>query len=373
MHAVVKLHNFPLYVDMEIYEEKHSQYYLNCTNLTESQLNHMNLSRGLTAAVCVIILAIILVVLCTSKAYSSIMQRLYLYLILATIFRELCLTATLEHQYYYEHQDQVCVALGFVTHYASIVVILSALGVILFTMVSICATMKCQHLGFSLRRRLLLEIVYVILIIALPLLTTLAPLITGNYGLALAWCWIRVINRECEEVALEEQLILGYGGYEVVSVAGILSIIVLAITYCKMAADYPRVKKLLLQSLTLTSFVLLFLLFTNTAFAIRIYSGITGWTYHYEMWLFHGVIIPLCQLIIPVGFLGSFYFRHFYVKCCKKHARRHQYRKVEDQRKTFHTSSNSLIPSSTFFHVPYTDGFTSVRGTDLEQGGEPSV
>ena len=348
-------------------EESRSQFYLNCTNLTASHLENMNLSRGLTAAVCVVILLLMLVVLCVSKAYVSVIQRLFLYLILATIWREVCLTATLEHQFLYEHQDTVCSVLGFITHWSGLIVILSALGVIIYTMVLICKTMKQSSSSPSRRQRVLLEILYVILIITLPLSFILASATRGNYGLATAWCFIRAINKECEKVGIVEQLVLAYGGYELVSIAGIVSIIVLAIMYCRMSADIPGVKKLLIRSLILTSFVLLYLLFTNTALAIRVYSGVSGWPYKYGMWLYFGVIIPLCQLIIPVGFLGSFYFNHFYLKCCKKHARRHQYNRLENQRKTFPASKNSTTPSSTFFHVPYTNAFTSVRAITNQQ------
>ena len=348
---------------------QHSQYYLNCTNLTESQLNHMNLSRGLTAAVCVMILVTMLLALCISKAFITIVQRLFLYLILATIFRELCLTATLEHQFYYKHQDEVCTALGFVTHWSSTIVIFSALGVILYIMLLICVSMKCNHLStttLSRRTRILLEALYLLSVILLPLTIIWIPLKNGNYGLAVAWCWIRAINQDCDDVGLIEQLVLGFGGYEIVSIVGVLAILVLAITYRKTSTNFPRVKRLLLQSFTLTSSMLLYLVFTNTGLAIRLYSGITGYEYHYGMWLYHGIIIPLCQLIIPFGFLGSFYYRHFQKRCCKKHVQRSNYNRIDDQVKTFPASSRISAPSSTFFNISYTNAFTTVRGTCYE-------
>lgn len=342
---------------MENLEER-SQYY-NCTNLTISQLNHMNLSRGLAAAVCVIILLLMLLFLCIGKAYTSPIQRLFLYLILATIFRELCLTATLEHQFSYQHQDQVCSALGFVTHWSSTIVILSALGVIIYTMILIWLSIKIYQPTLSKCTRVALEVAYLFIIIVLPLTVIWVPFINGNYGLAVAWCWIRSMHPNCKEVDLKEQLMLGYGGYEIVSVAGVLATLGLTITYCRVS-NFPHVKKLLRQSLCLMLFVLLYLFFTNTGLAIRIYSGVTGWTYHYGMYLYHGMIIPLCQLIIPVGFLGSFYFGYFYRICCKKCTRRGQYEEIG---KADPVPVHPSIPSSTFFIVPYTDGFTAINET----------
>ena len=80
---------------------------------------------------------------------------------------------------------------------------------------------------------------------------------------------------------------------------------------------------------TLTSSMLLCLVFTNIGLAIWIYSGVTGYEFHYGTWLYHGISVHLCQLIIPFGFLGSFYYRHFQNRCCKKHVQRRNYNRID--------------------------------------------
>lgn len=353
-----------------------SQYYLNCSNLTYSQLNNMNLSRGVTAVVCVIILTTMLVVLCISKAYRSIIQRLFLYLILASILDEICNAATLEHQFYYPYQSEVCAAVGFATHWCSTIVVECAVGVIAYTVLLICLSVKCNHVSNrtpSTRWKILLESMYLLIIIFLPLSVIWVPLMNGNYGLAVAWCWIRTVHENCEKVLYEEQLVMGYGGYEIVSIAGIIAFLGLTISYCKISTSYVQVKKLLLQSLMLTSFVLLYLVFANTGLTIRIYSIVTGWTQHYPMWIYHGVIIPLCQLIIPFGFLGSFYFKHIQNECCMKLIRRNQYQRVKAVNATCPVSDRTSMPSNTFFDVPYTNEFTSVRRTQAAQASHTEV
>lgn len=338
-----------------------SQFYLNCTNLTQAQLTNMNLSRGSTAAFCVVIMTTMLVILCLSKAYSSIIQRLFLYLIVATIVRELCLVATLEHQTHYLNQNKVCTGLGFVTHWSSTTVVFCAVGVILYTILLVCVSMKCSSISnrLSSRTKLLIESFYVLLVIFLPLVIIVVPLVHGNYGLAVAWCWIRAIDEDCKDVGLYDQLVLGYGVYEVVGIVGIAAMIGITITYCRISSEFTHIKKLLLQSLVLTSFVLLYILVISTALAIRIYSDVTEWTQHYFMWVIHGLIIPLCHLIIPFGFLGSFYFGFFRNKC----GRKRKYSQLRVTNATYPVSGRNTEPSSTFFHVPYTDAFTNINET----------
>lgn len=300
-----------------------SQYYLKCTNLTISQLNGMNLSRGITAVFCVVILSIMLVVLCISKAYANTILRLLLYLIVATLINELCLIGTLEHQFYYAYQPQICAAVGFMTHWSSIVTILCAFGVILYAVLLVCTflSVKCNNFStiiLSTRQKRLLEVMYLLSVTFLPLTVIWVALVYEYYGLAVAWCWIRAINEDCKTVGLKEQLILGYGACEAVGIVGIISMIGLTVTYCKLSSSFVQVKKLLLQSLSLTFCVLLYTLVTNSALVIRIYSGVTKWTQHYSMWIYHGVMFPLCQMIIPVGFMGSFYFKNIRNLACFK-------------------------------------------------------
>lgn len=349
--------------------EEDSQYYLNCTNLTYTQLNNMNLSRGVVAVFCVLLLVAMLTVLCAIKAYKSVVQRLFLYLIVITIVDEMCNVAVMEHRFHYPHQDVVCAAVGFATHWCSSVVVECAVGVIAYTVLLICVSFRRNGLPtttLSRKARVFLEVLYLIVIILLPLTVIWIPFLNGNYGLAVAWCWIRTVHENCEKVAELEQLIMGYGGFEIVSIAGIVAFFGLSITYCRIStARFAQVRRLVLQSLTLTSFVLLYLVSANTGLAIRIYSVVTKWKQHYPMWIYHGVIIPICQLIIPFGFLGSFYFQHLRHHCCVKQMRR-GYLRLEGANKTCPESTRVSMPSQTFFDVPYTDGFTSVTRTQVD-------
>jgi len=346
------------------------QYNLNCTNFTIKQLDSINLSREITAGTCIILLFLILFILCYSKAYTSTIERLFLYLIVADIVREILLTASLEHLFYYPEQDEVCTALGFLTHWSSTIAVLCALGVILYAVLKVCVTVKYTHSQRSVltsRCKVLLERSYLMFVIFFPLVYLWVPLMTGNYGLAVAWCWIRAINGDCENVGLIEQIVVGYLPYELVGIIVLTAAIAMIYTYRKMSADLQYAKKLIKQSLILTFFLLSYVFVISTALAIRIYSGITGWTQHYAMWIINGVIVPLAQLIVLFGFLGSFYYKHFQRKCCGTHIRRSKYNKLDSkEHKTFPASNRLSASINTFFVVPYTDQFTVIQGADID-------
>lgn len=79
--------------------------------------------------VCVAIVALILLfLLCYNlKAYSTTFWRLYLYVVIATVFSELNQVLGIEHQFQYEREAPVCFWLGFITHWTSVMVFIYAL------------------------------------------------------------------------------------------------------------------------------------------------------------------------------------------------------------------------------------------------------
>ena len=75
-----------------------SRFNMNCTNFTEDDWTSLNLVRSIAATLgAVIILAILLFLICY-KAYSSLFQRLYLYLIIVTLLNEMTGIVSIDHQ-----------------------------------------------------------------------------------------------------------------------------------------------------------------------------------------------------------------------------------------------------------------------------------
>ena len=93
-----------------------SLYYLNCTNLTIQRFQDMNIVRGTTALICMAVSVMMLVVLCLSKAYTSFVQRMLLYLVIATVLAEICHASNMQNLIEFSNKETVCTVLGLVTN-----------------------------------------------------------------------------------------------------------------------------------------------------------------------------------------------------------------------------------------------------------------
>ena len=340
-----------------------------CRKFNGTQLLSLIIIRGSTAVFCVVVIVSMLVVLCIIKAYKSFIQRLFLYLLIATVLLLLCHVCTFERLLFDDnvHADlkkKICFAMGFITNWMDNTVHLIHLSLIISTLTLAFLSMKSMNLTITTRQKVFLEGLYLILIITLPITFMWIPLLNRSYGITVAWCWIKVYDDDdvnCNSTIKNTiyQLVFGYGLSEITGIAGICALTVISIAYYRVAASFTHAKKLLFQSLKLTLFVLLFILSINTGFVIRIYSVIDkNWTQSYGLWLLYGAMITLWHLIIPCGFMGSFYFSHIKNICWKKYKRRIQYERLDD-RNTVPASERVTAPSNTFFSVPFTNEFNT--------------
>ena len=117
-------------LDQSYYENK-SQFNLNCTNFTIEDLKFFNRLRNITALICAAITLAILLFLICHKAYSSLFQRLYFYLVVGTLLAETAVGLNIEHQWHYEHQATMCVWLGFFTQWTTILVFILSYEIVL--------------------------------------------------------------------------------------------------------------------------------------------------------------------------------------------------------------------------------------------------
>jgi len=86
---------------------------MNCTNFTDYDWKSLNLARGIAAMIGTVIIFAILLFLVYNKLYSSLFQRLYLYLIIATLLSDISRVFSIEHLWHYEGQEKVCEGVGF--------------------------------------------------------------------------------------------------------------------------------------------------------------------------------------------------------------------------------------------------------------------
>ena len=173
----------------------------NCTNFTIPQLLSLNLSISITGGLCFLLSSSIILLLLFNKAYSSLLQRLFLYLMVATALRQLSLFSLIEHYFYYAGQNEV----AYFNHWMVAMTLFFTIGMLLylFCMVSCLAkgnTLTVPVVLQSRYRRIILECLYVILIVIASFTYASEPYFRGTYGLAGAWCWITSLtDQTCQK------------------------------------------------------------------------------------------------------------------------------------------------------------------------------
>ena len=343
-----------------------SQFNLNCTSFTEDQLKSLNLTRSITAVVGALLLLSISVLLICHGAFSSRFQRLYFYLLIVTFLVELSISLSIEHQFQYNGQDNVCVFLGFATEWLSVTQMFYTFEIIIYLFFLVIFAIQKNRFQVSEAYQRLIEALLTILPVVLAFVFSWEPYMSGNrYGLAGPFCWIRSENENCHHVGTRDQMIY-YGLYEILGFTGIIAHIVFAIVYCRLASSLKEARYLLQRTLIVMMFQFAYTITITFQLGVRLYTGLSKLQSPYALWLTFSAISPIRQLLFPIGCIICFYslktillecFRKMQRCCCKR--QRGIYIEVDNpnfmERATIPQSTRISQPSSTFFIVPHPD------------------
>ena len=222
-----------------------------------------------------------------------------------------------------------------------------------------------------------MELAYLLLSPLLTLVYSAMPLIMHNYGLAGPWCWIRALDENCEMLVsgFLNQMFNGYVLFLANGVIGIILTISVAVVYCRLSLTVRESRLLLKRTLFVMMFFFAFSLIQAFGLSNRIVTA--NLTHHdnFGIWLIIGLLYPLSLLLFPLSFLFSFYPVSKLLRAtpCIKSGRKNRSSErrnkvhfqsrqtnVTRNRPTFQDSSRVSLPSETFFHVPYTNGFTHI-------------
>ena len=361
----------------------------NCTSFTATQLLSLNLSISITGGLCFLISSSIILLLFFNKAYFSLLQRLFLYLMVATALRHLSLFSLIEHYFYYAGQKAVCILVAYFNHWMVAMTLFFTIGMLLylFYMVSRLAkgnTLTIPTILQSKYRRISLECLYIFLLVISSFAYASEPYFRGTYGLAGAWCWITSLNETCQKTksGLPEQ-VTSYSLILAVGVIGIFLMMFIAITYCQLQSTLKEVRLLLRKTFIILICLLMFTAFNVITIFVRIYSTKHSLYQHFSEWVIHAVAQSISFLVFPLGFLLCFYSVRAMLSmqckcssCCsqiwslkifqRKRNITHPYYNGERPAPstlapTAPKSTRVSQPSNTFFNVPYTDGFTHIN------------
>ena len=371
-----------------------------CTNFTTGELLFLNLSISITGAVCFLITSLIVLVLIFYKAYHSLLQRLFLYLMLATSIRELALFSLIEHYFYYTRQDELCICVAFFNHWTVTMTLVFAMGIMVYLFYLVRHFAKGNALTvptilWSKCHRITLECLYIILPVALAFAYASEPYIRGSYGLAGAWCWISSLDENCKltDAGLLDQL-SSYLPILIVGTIGIILMVIITVTYCWLPTTLHEARLLLRKTFIILACLLLFVTLHVINLSIRVYSAKTNQYQHFTMWVLYAMSQSISFLVFPLGFLLCFYsLRAVRLKCYSFCRRMHtcalcfgRFKRERIQFQQQNPALSTLVPtipkstrvsppSSTYFRIPYTNNFTHittenepVRGADTGYG-----
>ena len=373
-----------------------SQFNLNCSNFTVEQLKTINLARGITGAVSLVIVTSIFLFLVLYKAYTTTLQRLFVHLTIVTCLHDVSFVMELEHQFEYYGQEQFCAFIGFFDTWAANMVYNFIIGINVFLVYTVYRQLSgdpFSRLSNSKYPRLILECTFTLLMVFLPLTYLLLPFAKDTYGMGSgglsAACWIKDVENDCKTVQPYSQVI--YVEASLVAVACIVHILFtagIAVVFCRLACTYPyrgmkhKYLKNVRAVLLLMCFLLISVAFDSPpiVFLLVTIGENVNETESYAFWMFALIGPPISMLIYPTGFFFYLYsLKKLKWESIKRAAaewkpscdckRKHKHSGRRPMTQTFVTSPSShppVIPSSTFFAVPYTGAFSDIDVTTRE-------
>ena len=373
-----------------------SQFPVNCSNFTVHQFKVLNLTRSVTASVCLVIILLMVLLLFFYRAYESILQRLFFYLSVVTLLYEIANVLQMEHLWQYHQQEKLCVYLGFCNQWTVAMVYLSTVQINVFLMYKVYEQFRgelCPRVSHSQRCRIVLEICSVLFVVLIPIVYLWKPLLDENFGVAGAWCWMRTLNEDCISVGFLEQVFYAYILCVVAHIFNLISILLLAGIFYRLARNYREVRhqhlNSVIKTLLLMAFLLVSVVFDAFEITVRLCTALAHRRELYALWVVYAMGPPISKLAFPVGFLVYLYsikkFKREAIKraaskwklccscckCCKESSssqrwfHRHYHSITAQDCHTAPFSHPVIIPSTTVSHPPYTDGFT-VIDTDGE-------
>ena len=303
----------------------------NCYRLlTNEQLESLAFAFGIVGAIsfimCCIALGIITVVYYWNwrvKRQITVSQRLVLYLMISAVFVSLIIGLELMVVWYEDTPDveQVCKAIASLLEFA------------IWVKLSLTFWINIHLFLLSVLRQYhaWLEVLYIVSSVLVPFFLFWIPFVTDTYGLAGGWCWISMMDSNCNErkVGTIEQFALWYGPVMLLTVVNIAMMMIMACVLCKRACcneneeekdpflPKPKHKVVLKETLPLIVYPVTFHILCCVGFTNRIQMAIT---HHpiYGLWLAHAIAIPSWGV-----FVSSFVLVHLLV--IRKHTRENAY------------------------------------------------
>ena len=278
-------------------------WFLICLNLTKDEWISINLTYSVNGAVCFVISSVIVLLLLISRSYHTLLQRLFLYLMVVTAVRQLTNAISIEHQLNYSQQEMVCTWIGYFNNWTGImyfVFTVSIMSYLFFQVLYLAKGNTSPRFLKSKRQRAMLEGSFVVLSSVITFVYDSIPHFTHNYGLAGGWCWIKTLNENCttSSSGLLEELFTGFIFDVSGGIIGAILMIAMAVVYCRLPDTLQEARKLLKRT---SAVIACFLLYVLLYYMLYLFV----WTLQRQIsiWIFpFGFHLQFCTQVLLFSF-----------------------------------------------------------------------
>ena len=255
------------------------------------------------AASCLAILLIIFF-----KGYKKFVHRLVLYLSITAlessvtfVFQVLPVEDECDHLVLWN--ENFCIAAGFLVVYSIWAILLLTCWITLHIFVLAAFNRNLKSYKY--------EIVGVLTCHILPIFFSIVPLVTLKndtlYGLAGAWCWIKLTDEDCNKykAGVIEQFTLWYGPFMFFAILNCIAmLIVIVILYRRARGIHQphQYREALKETVPLLVYPFIFNTLYCLGFANRVYYAVTE-DAKFSLWMVHAFCDPCLPLFIPIAFL----------------------------------------------------------------------
>lgn len=259
----------------------------------------MNWIRFSIAVSGFLVVALIFGIVMIRREFQNVIERLFIYLLLATLIRETVLASNVEHQFEYKNMKEVCSVLGALNLYTALLVLIYVASTVTYLLSRVVGhKLLCKGSKSTAR---FFEIGFVIVTFLVPLIISMSLLYLDIFGLSTAWCWMHEYDNECRKVNILKKI---FGGYSVLLIVGILGVIftvIMVIIYWKIARKIKKAKHLLKQALILV--IALLLNFIILIFSSFVILAPIGDNYILLVEYVYTTVMSLYDLVYPLAFL----------------------------------------------------------------------
>ena len=355
--------------------------------ISESNTSLSTSNRIAITAVCgfaVAVTGLILIIMLCVKAYRSILQRLFMYLMLTILVNNSCNVASVHYKFRHGDtviqvlDDRACKYLGFISvwsywcSYTICTVTVLYLVILVLTRTRNCPACVVEVRN-SRRLRVFLEVCTISGVLLGPLLVLWIPFYNTwfTYGLNnTPICGLTAANSENESYSdiLLVSLLNGGAIVQLMGLTTLLGTIVMLLNYCTLP---PNLQHAAAKKLT-KRIVVLFL---------GIFVYVVVYDIRYIKWQFLSVIVSYLLLVVLsttlIIYLAAIHFSKLCAPSLKNLLKRKKEEKLQDQHqertrdyeslkevqtKDFGSLEDCEPPKtpSTHFSVPYTGEFTTI-------------